>query len=444
MRNLAAAVLCAALACPIARAAESWMPMAQQVAAMSGDRAAGALFRARGLSVLNVAWEDTGRWQGSALGPNISDLTIQLAGSGARAGSWCMPVIRYPNFADRSVDIPIASLRLPVGNHDGSELRLVGLRDYLAGFAAYQARPTGWLRGPLLADRDAVVLGSAQACFLPVPRGGAATFDPVLFNYQSHPGEPAVLAILVTPEGTSAQIIDNRPDLASGAYAGQRLFFNRAGQRAPLSATRWTDAALSGGLGGTPAEAGSQASLSMVMVIQVPLVHREPVRALEDMAGAAACCPAPAKAADCESAVIASGPVEGPFPGLGGCTIERDSRFPIRCTVQFYQATDSGSVDAATAQRIADTINRVYLDGSTVGSLVVDGPAGRPTGHQVARPSPPLQAPPTWLADELAAWQRAHGEDGAVALARVRGRLGHPGWMPATAQELRNALELAR
>lgn len=448
--RLAAAILCAALACPAAALDQASYAMAQQVAAMHRDPGISRLFAARGLDVLSVAWEDTGRWKGSAVGPNISDLTIQLSDSGLcrRPGAGCMPVIRYPNFSDRSVDIPIDSLRLPVGNHDGSGVRLVSLRDYLAGFAAYQARPTGWLEGSLLSARDAMVLGSAQACFLPVPRGGEARFNPVLFNYQSHPGDPAVLAILVTPEGTSAQVIDNRADLASGAYAGQRLFHNRRGERASLTAARWTDAAISGGLAGTPAEAGSQASLSMVMVIQVPLVQREPERrALGDAcASAPACAPmteAKSRSDDVDSAVIASGPAEGPFPGLNGYTIRRDERFPIRCTVQFYQATSSGAVSDATVQRLADTVNRVYLDGAAVGSLVTDGCTSRPTEH-AAPPQPWVQPQPAWLAGELAAWQQRRGEDGAIALARVRSRLGHPEWMPATPQELRNALELAR
>ena len=28
--------------------------------------------------LLNVLWEDTGRWEGSAVGPNISDVTIEV------------------------------------------------------------------------------------------------------------------------------------------------------------------------------------------------------------------------------------------------------------------------------------------------------------------------------------------------------------------------------
>ena len=62
--------------------------------------------------------------------------------------------------------------------------------------------------------------------FLPIPKSGVATFNPVLFNYQSYPGDPAVLTILATREGTSTTIIDNQRDgFGAGRTWGQRLFF---------------------------------------------------------------------------------------------------------------------------------------------------------------------------------------------------------------------------
>src|SRR5205807_8910444 len=79
----------------------------QRTADMARDSEAIALARARGLDVLNLTWEDTGRYKGSAVGPNISDMTIQV-GYGQReleSDVRCMPVIRYPNFSDKTCDI---------------------------------------------------------------------------------------------------------------------------------------------------------------------------------------------------------------------------------------------------------------------------------------------------------------------------------------------------
>ena len=53
------------------------------------------------LDILNVTWEDTGRYYNSAVGPNISDMTIQVQQQDPRTGEsqlHLMPVIRFPNF----------------------------------------------------------------------------------------------------------------------------------------------------------------------------------------------------------------------------------------------------------------------------------------------------------------------------------------------------------
>jgi hypothetical protein len=85
------------------------------------------------------------------------------------------------------------------------------------------------------------LLVSAQAVFLPIPREGKAEFNPVLFNYQSAPGSPAVLSILITREGTSVSVIENRPEEQSGQGMGQELYFNNKGQRASFTAERRSD-----------------------------------------------------------------------------------------------------------------------------------------------------------------------------------------------------------
>jgi hypothetical protein len=50
----------------------------EQTAAMVSNPEARQMARRHGLDILNVTWEDTGRYKGSAVGPNISDMTIQV------------------------------------------------------------------------------------------------------------------------------------------------------------------------------------------------------------------------------------------------------------------------------------------------------------------------------------------------------------------------------
>ncbi|HET8542821.1 MAG TPA: hypothetical protein VFL83_23305 [Anaeromyxobacter sp.] len=71
----------------------------QRVAGTVSDGEAQALASRHGLRLLNVLWEDTGRWQGSSLGPNISDVTIEVvSGDGAGRKLALMPVLRFPNY----------------------------------------------------------------------------------------------------------------------------------------------------------------------------------------------------------------------------------------------------------------------------------------------------------------------------------------------------------
>jgi len=397
---LAALLTATAVAAPAPMAALPG-PVIDRVAGLVSDAEAQRLAAARGLQFVNVLWEDTGRFQGSSVGPNISDVTIEVVDAAGRGRQALMPVLRFPNFADRSADVRLDKVWVRTGNErDGAAEQVVTLRDLLASPERYLSLPRqGSIKGgTLLAPRDTHALVSAQAAFLPVPRGATATFHPVIFNYQSTAGHPAVLSILVTRQGTSMSIVDNgRDQLGTGSW-GQRLFFNAGGQHAPLTAERRSDVEASGvtGNGESAARLGEDANL--LMLIQVPLVVERPRRAW-GLGGAA---PAPmksmaksagpmAESADAmEQAVLGHGDLEGPFTELAGLAIERDPRFPVRVTVQFYQATSSGRVTPAEVGKLAGLIDAVYTKGDFVGSLVVgerrDPP--RPTAWSGVHPAP--------------------------------------------------------
>ena len=67
-----------------ALARRSYARVVQKVAGMPGDNNASNLVNRTGLQLLNVLWEDTGRWEGSSVGPNISDVTIEVEGYAQR------------------------------------------------------------------------------------------------------------------------------------------------------------------------------------------------------------------------------------------------------------------------------------------------------------------------------------------------------------------------
>jgi hypothetical protein len=404
--TLSALLATAPAAAPLSTSgAPPYDAVVQRVAGMVGDREAQRLAGAHGLQLLNLTWEDTGRWQGSSVGPNISDVTIEVvSGDGAGRKLALMPVLRFPNFSDRTADVRLDRVYLRVGNErPGGAERVVSLRDVLADPARYLSFPgAGAIRsGSLLAPRDTHALVSAQATFLPVPQGGKATFHPVIFNYQSSAGHPAVLTLLVTRQGTSMTVVDNARDTVSGGASwGQRLFFNAGGERAPLTAERLSDVRASGATSNGEAASSLGDDANLLMLVQVPLVVRPPPRRAMSF-GAAKSAPsaAPAQAlarADAmEIAVLGHGELEGPFTELANLTVERDARFPVRVTVQFYQATSSGRVGDADLAKLAATIDRVYQKGDFVGSLVVPGPGDprRPTAWDGASPAP---GPVSW------------------------------------------------
>ncbi|NEQ97962.1 MAG: hypothetical protein F6K30_14785 [Cyanothece sp. SIO2G6] len=415
----------------------------EQTVGMTFDSTAQALAQQYDLNILNVTWEDTGRFHNSAVGPNISDMTIQVQQQNPQTGDYqlhLMPVIRYPNFTDTTADIPIDRFYVPVGNEKGEALRSVSLEELLGNLRLYLSEPDSWTsrENSLLAERDSHVLVSAQACFLPVPQQGIAEFNPVLFNYQSYRENPAVLTILATREGTSVTIIDNERDgFEAGLAWGQRLFFNQNGDRASLTGQRISDFLTSDPLASDPSdptssspsdssETAKQDGLNLVMLIQVPLKQANSTRGIEEelslVVPSAAMDSVMLQAeSDVEAAVIGHGEVEGPFTEIDGLAIERDPNFPIRVTVQFYKATSNGVVSEADMQEIRQQIAKVYSEADYVGSLVVDGLTGRPTEYDGPHEQPVGWWDEFWRRyeenmgrsreDAMELWRRLTGQD---------------------------------
>jgi hypothetical protein len=399
------------------------------------------LTQSRGLRLVPITWEDTGRYKNSAVGPNISDLSIQvdeLDTKGKPRSARLMPVIRYDNFTDRTADVDPMQFTLLVGNHRGQDLKQISLREFLEDPTRFLSEPDSW-RGPvksLLAPRDTRVLVSAQAVFLPIDqKQGRAEFNPVLFNYQSSRGNPAVLTVLATQKGTSIQVIENTPDFSSAMGWGQRLFHNHNGQRAALIGTRKSDEIKRRRdrgevVAGTEADSRATDGLNTVLLIQVPLKYREAPRRAEfgGLGGAGAdlesasmqkgAVPRSGRS-NVESAVIGFGPSLGPMPEVNGMVIERDPRFPIRVTVQFYKATSNGVMSADDIDQIKAEIDGVLNSGDAVGSLVVDGDTGRATEFEGLKVQPE-----SWWSEFWQRHQRNTGETRELATARLTKLMG--------------------
>lgn len=371
-----------------------------------------------GLNVVNVMWEDTGRSMGSALGPNISDLTLQVreeVDGGTRTS--LLPVIRHPNFTDKTADVRADKLWVRVGNQNkGGELVAVPLTEVLANMKEYLHDADSMKgSGNMLADRDTHFLVSAQHVFVPIPRQGKAEFNPVLFNYQSAPSSPAVMTLLITREGMSATVIENRAsDMMFGGGWGQQLFFNNAGQKTVFTAERRSDVKARIDRQGET-KAGDKGALEegadMMLIVQIPLKHanRGYLGGLGSGMGEGEAYesapmddapPAPsakgasrrAEVSDVERAVLGHGEDLGEFIEMNGLNLVRDKQFPVRVTVQFYKATSNGVVSEADMREVSQSIAKVYASGDYVGSLVV------PESERVYRPTAWTKGQDQWRA----------------------------------------------
>jgi hypothetical protein len=291
-----------------------------------------------------------------------------------------------------------------VGNERNGSLHSVALTDVLKDVKAFASRSDSILgSGNLLGPRDSHFLVSAQAVFLPIPKSGKAQFNPVLFNYQSAPGSPAVLTLLVTRQGTSIQVIENKPEDTTAAGWGQELYFNNLGQRAAFTAERKSDVeeriAAQGGPKSDDDKSALQKGADVLFLVQVPLRHQNRgylggaiPKAAKASAPPPMSAPAPAAAgapmaqaekSDVEQAVLGHGPNLGPFNEGHRLRFERDPSFPIRITVQFYKATSNGVASDSDLDSIARSIGSVYEHADFVGSLVLpEGDPRRPTAWQ--------------------------------------------------------------
>ena len=363
--------------------------------------------RRRSLSLVNVMWEDTGRAQGSSLGPNISDLTLQVRrrDESGQFQSSIMPVIRFPNFTDRTGDV--AS---PTGSSSASAtsarqpLRSVPLTDVLrdsegvrldAGQHPRQRQPSRAARLALPRQRAGGVpahpeerQGRVQPGALQLPIGAAA--------------RPQFSRILVTRAGNEHAGDRERPEERDRRGMGQELYFNNQGQRAAFTAERKSDVeAAHRGAGRAQERGRQQRARRRARTCSSSCRSRSGTKIAGYLGGAipkAAKKPSamPAhgrtsssrppgrpwpqpRASDVEQAVLGHGPNLGPFNEGHRLRFERDPSFPIRITVQFYKATSNGVASDIDLDSIARSIGSVYEHADFVGSLVLPGRRSAPS-----------------------------------------------------------------
>lgn len=230
------------------------MSILTTIANISYDHKLSSLAKSYGINIMNVAWEDCARTKGSCFGPNISDMTLIVNGTN-------MPLMRKPNYADVSSDQDISKFNVIVGNETNSEKTMISLKEYLESIDKYTGNSN--LKSMYL-PRDEKILTSAQACILPLSNG-EVSFNVKLYNYQSY-DEPAVLILVCSSEGTSAQIVKGRECT---------LYFNKGGLNANYIAERLTDDRKRRGVPLEGAMTNEEKQRNALLIFQIPLIYKK-------------------------------------------------------------------------------------------------------------------------------------------------------------------------
>ncbi len=403
--------------------------LSTRVASIYINRNLKAIAAKYGVDINSVTFEDTSRKKGSYWGDNISDMTLVVENKGRNNSSTRMPVIRKPNFSDETADMSIDKFNVTVGNERGQELRRIPLREYLKDISKYTVRNSSQTENTkiksMLLDRDDSILTSVQFCVLPL-QDGECEFSVQLYNYQSSATDPAVLVIVSSSQGTSAQVVTGETE---------KLYINMNGRSANYLAKRLKDDRKEKGKALEGAMDLEEQERNVLSIIQIPLKRKPPPRVFRGLescgseygnleCGFVQCsinnsapgtggvvssfmCDAECddeedcddewecvkeKCADRDStmksrstvrgmdnAVLRPGETHSEFKGVGDYSLERDHDYPIRCTFQFYKVTDTDDIPEQAFSEMREKIDKVYSSGSVTGSLVVSGDTGRVT-----------------------------------------------------------------
>lgn len=176
--------------------------------------------------------------------------------------------------------------------------------------------------------------------------------------------------------------------ILAGSVEAQRLYYNLNGRSRTFNATRLEDDRAARGVAAAGAMTTEERAKNVLYIIQVPLISESPTRgggvvfACSLGGGGGMAMPAAAsfsyrgsepKARGMDHAILGVGDMDlGKYPGVKNQCLRRDTRLPIRCTIQYYHVTDESQVTEAAMTQISEELQRAYTTAQAVGSLVTE------------------------------------------------------------------------
>jgi len=338
------------------------------------------------LNISNVTWEDCARYKNSCFGPNISDMTLQV-------NKQRLPLIRYENFNDKTIDTHLDKFNVTVGNEStNTPLKRISLKEYLTNASLYINSKVPSL---YCEEKDTNILTSAQYCILPLSND-TVEFNVNLYNYQSYTSNPTVLVLVCSQKGTSAQTV----------FQGDtNLYFNNAGNACNYVAERLKDERKRLDKDIEGAMDADESERNTLFIFQIPLKVKQQERnynigcatsylGYTGIKKSKGVYPTSSNSMSLQSYNIGNMPISmsmsfnessrargmdnamlsvskhhSKFEGVKD-VIERDPQFPIRVTCQFYKVTDSVEIPDDTFTEMKERIDKIYKNDAS--SLVTE------------------------------------------------------------------------
>lgn len=272
-------------------------------------------------------------------------------------------------------------------------LQRISFKEYLGNISQYVIEnispyPFSIVNGTMILPCDDKILTSTQCCILPLIDGKIA-FNVRIHNYQYNKEDPAVLVIVASPHGTSAQLLTS---------CAQRIYFNNCGQKASYMAERLADVRASNGNLADESMTQDEKENNVLFIFQIPLKQKEQPR--PRYSGFVDCrysgdCSFTEESCGIDHAQLSVGKSQGPWTGTSPrYVLERYARYPIRCTVQYYSVTDTDTIPDDVVEEISRQVWKLYEEAPTAekGSLVTNSASGRLT--EPIFPSKPIVSIP--------------------------------------------------
>lgn len=336
---------------------------------IGGDSGIRDLARNYSLEILNFSWRDSLALKNSRLGPASADFSWRVSFVHPVRNtslSEMIPVVRRINILEEPVKIDLRNVTLWVGNQSNQNLKRVSLYKVLSEPLSFMSNPkNGGVEGQsLLAPNEHFGFMSTQAVVLPFNhQSDLRKTDLEVYSPQSIPGEPAVLFLVSTSEGSSFGLIENNENVGKKSE-GQFVFFNKGNKKSSFSPFSKTNALI---VVQIPLEQKSQKKKPTYLEKAFPENNfNENVsnNNAEDLFAADS--PPVVSQPPVVQMTNPSKKLDDSFPELNGLTVKRDLKFEVRITVFYSVPSSKGQISVEDFRNVANKLKETELNPKSI------------------------------------------------------------------------------